>query len=298
MEQSRAIRPAFSCPGDCTEDYSAGQNVTLTATPDAGGTFLGWSGDCTGTSACVVSMTQARNVTATFDTPPPPQTLTVAVTGDGTVTSNPAGISCPGDCTEDYSAGQNVTLTATPNAGSTFVGWSGDCTGTSPCVVSMTQTRNVTATFDTPPQTLTVSVTGNGTVTSNPAGISCPGDCTEDYSAGQNVTLTAAPNAGSTFVGWSGDCTGTGVCAVSMTQARNVTATFDISSLLFSDDFNDGNFAGWNVVDEGIHATPSAWSAATGTLRQSTNIHDGNGDPRRLAETGDLCLVWQRAGLE
>ena len=108
--------------------------------------------------------------------PPPPQTLTVAVTGDGTVTSNPAGISCPGNCTEDYSAGQNVTLTATPDAGGTFLGWSGDCTGTSACVVSMTQARNVTATFDTPPppQTLTVAVTGDGTVTSNPAGIFVP----------------------------------------------------------------------------------------------------------------------------
>ena len=69
MEQSRAIRPAFRALATVPKDYPEGQNVTLTATPDAGSTFLSWSGDCTGPVPGVVSMTQARNVTATFDTP-------------------------------------------------------------------------------------------------------------------------------------------------------------------------------------------------------------------------------------
>ena len=78
--------------------------------------------------------------------------------------------------------------------------------------------------------TLTVakSGTGSGTVTSTtPAGgISCGADCTEPYLTGTSVTLAATPAAASAFTGWSGACTGTGACTVSMTAARSVTAGF------------------------------------------------------------------------
>lgn len=79
-----------------------------------------------------------------------------------------------------------------------------------------------------PTQTLTVSTagTGTGTVSSSPGGISCPGDCSEAYPQGTPVTLTATPGGGSTFAGWSGACTGTGACLVTMSAARAVTATF------------------------------------------------------------------------
>jgi hypothetical protein len=40
------------------------------------------------------------------------------------------------------------------------------------------------------------------------------------------VTLTATPGGGSTFAGWSGDCSGTGTCQVTMSAARSATATF------------------------------------------------------------------------
>jgi uncharacterized repeat protein (TIGR02543 family) len=76
----------------------------------------------------------------------------------------------------------------------------------------------------------TLSVTlageGSGTVTSDPAGIDCGADCEEGYEAGTPVSLTATPDEGSVFDGWSGDCSGTGSCEVTMTGARNVTATF------------------------------------------------------------------------
>jgi len=91
-------------------------------------------------------------------------TLTVsnAGTGSGTVTSDPIGIDCGSDCSEDYAAGILVILTAIPDAGSTFTGWSGACTGIDPCEVTMDATKAVTATFDdtTPPQ-VTVTATPN-----------------------------------------------------------------------------------------------------------------------------------------
>ena len=74
--------------------------------------------------------------------------------------------------------------------------------------------------------TLTVTRSGNGTITSNPAGIQCSGDCTETYGTGTTVTLTATPSKNFIFAGWGGDCSGTGACTVTMNANKNVTATF------------------------------------------------------------------------
>ena len=62
---------------------------------------------------------------------------------------------------------------------------------------------------------LPVSVTGSGTVTSSPAGISCPGNCSAYFDHQQQVTLTATPASGHLFSSWSGGCSGTGACTVS-----------------------------------------------------------------------------------
>ena len=156
-------------------------------------------------------------------------TVTRAGAGSGTVASSPAGISCGGDCSENYEVGTVVTLTATPASNSLFAGWSGACTNaTGTCQVTIDAAKSVTATF-VQAFTLTVSRqgTGSGTVTSNPAGINCGTDCTEVYASGTVVTLTASPSGGSVFAGWSGSgCSGTGTCQVTMSQARSVTATF------------------------------------------------------------------------
>jgi hypothetical protein len=72
---------------------------------------------------------------------------------------------------------------------------------------------------------LTVTVAGSGSVSSSPPGIACPSDCSETY-AGGSVTLTATPANGFAFAGWSGACSGTGPCGVTMSAARAVTATF------------------------------------------------------------------------
>jgi hypothetical protein len=77
--------------------------------------------------------------------------------------------------------------------------------------------------------TLGVSRRGSatGTVTSQPAGISCGATCGASFSAGAPVTLTAAPAAGATFVRWTGGCTGTAPqCTITMTAPMTATATF------------------------------------------------------------------------
>jgi hypothetical protein len=69
---------------------------------------------------------------------------------------------------------------------------------------------------------------GSGEVTSSPAGIACGLDCEEEYEAGQIVDLTAVAAPDSEFSGWSGaGCEGTGVCEATVSEAGEVTATFD-----------------------------------------------------------------------
>jgi len=226
----------INCGVDCSEVYDYNTVVALTATPATGSTFTGWSGDCTGTGACNVTMDQARSVTATFTL----QTFTLSVSlagaGSGTVTSSPAGINCGVDCSEVYDYNTVVALTATPAVGSVFDGWSGDCTGTGACNVTMDQARSVTATFSVANFELTVSLSGagSGSVSSSPAGIDCGSDCSETYDYNTEVTLTATPDVGSVFGGWGGDCTGTGTCVVTMDQAHSVTATFEVGNFVLS----------------------------------------------------------------
>ncbi|MBU6337017.1 MAG: hypothetical protein KGR19_04275 [Acidobacteria bacterium] len=78
--------------------------------------------------------------------------------------------------------------------------------------------------------TLTVSRdgSGQGTVTSSPAGIDCGSACSASFPLSSQVTLTAAAASGSEFAGWSGSgCSGTSTCTVSVLGARSVTATFN-----------------------------------------------------------------------
>ena len=81
--------------------------------------------------------------------------------------------------------------------------------------------------------TLTVlkAGTGNGTVTSSPAGINCGSDCSETYTKVQKVKLTAKTDANSTFTGWSGGgCSGTKTCTVTVDAAVTVTASFALKT--------------------------------------------------------------------
>jgi len=76
---------------------------------------------------------------------------------------------------------------------------------------------------------LTVMKDGNGggKVESGPAGIACGTACVHVYSSGTAVTLTATPDAGSVFVGWTGGgCSGANTCQVVLSAATTVTATF------------------------------------------------------------------------
>ena len=221
----------IDCGATCVHDFDTGTGVTLTAVPASGSVFTGWSGDCSGSEACTLTMDADHPVTATFALVAQTETLTVnkAGAGSGTVTSSPAGIDCGATCSHAFDHGTSVTLTTTAGIGSTFTGWSGACSGVGTCTLEMDADQSVTATFALIPFTLTVDKVGDGTgtVSSSPAGIDCGATCTHEFGYGTEVTLTAVPAAGSSFTGWTGGCSGAGTCTLTMTGDRSAVAIFD-----------------------------------------------------------------------
>ena len=167
--------------------------------------------------------------------------LSVITAGGGTVTSSDSNVSCPGVCSVYYENGSVVTLTATPAQGWTFTGWSGcDIAYASACTVTMSNSRNVSASFTqtqlTFPLNVAIAGSGIGTVTSSDGQINCEPYCSGNYASGGSVTLTATPGFEATLAGWSGcDSTAGNICILSMNSARSVTTSFSggLSGLRF-----------------------------------------------------------------
>src|SRR5262249_11349740 len=151
--------------------------------------------------------------------------LTVTDAGGGSVTAT--NLSCPGTCSASYDYGTQVALTATPAAGFRLASWSGDCTGSAACTVTMNQARAVTATF-VQEYVLTVTPPAGGTVTGT-GGISCGTGgsvCSATLDTGTAVSLSAVADSGYRVGAWSG-CSGTGgTCSLTLGAATTVSQTF------------------------------------------------------------------------
>jgi len=171
------------------------------------------------------------------------ETLTVRVVGDGKVTSSPAGIDCPRDCSQDYPRGrtspQTVRLTAAPGAGQRLEAWGESCLGAGSCSILMDADKVLTAKFapasPPPPPSpapppgsgaLVLAVSAGGDVASTPAGIACPPDCAENLPLQSSFTLLPTAHSGFAFARWEGACTGTGACAGTIAELTFVRAVF------------------------------------------------------------------------
>ena len=214
VEVSGAGSVALSPPGG---SYPLGSVVTLTAIPASGFQFAGWSGDLSGgTSPATIVMSGDRLVNASFtELPPGFVSLDVALDGPGSVAASPPGRVHP--------VGTLVTLTATPSSGHAFSEWSGDVSGTAnPASLTLSGHRSVTATFlELPPGfvSLDLAVAGSGSIIQSPAGRVHP--------VGTLVTLTALPDPGFGFAGWSGDlASSANPVALPLNASQTVTATF------------------------------------------------------------------------
>ncbi len=138
----------IACGATCTAAFSYGTEVDLLYVVAPNTTFNGWGGACSGMGACSVTLNQDVNVTATFTVNRYTLTVQKIGGGTGTVTSSPSGIDCGGDCSEEYAAGTVVTLSASGTDGSIFTSWLGPCAGTGSCVVTISNTDTVYASFD------------------------------------------------------------------------------------------------------------------------------------------------------
>ena len=178
-------------------DYPEGTVVTLTANPDPESQFISWSGACQGSGQCALTMDAYKTVTATFNKVISQATfrLTINKEGDGggTVSASPSGL--------DYPAGDKVTLTATPDSGSTFEGWSGACSGTGACVLTMDADKAVTARFeivDGGGDVTFVSATTIQCVETSGFNLDCTGSVTLDITlsipTGTTITVVTNPS--------------------------------------------------------------------------------------------------------
>jgi hypothetical protein len=256
----------LACELDCTTtavEYFGGATepkpkaatlVTLTEAPAAGSSFTGWSGcDEEKEGHCIVSMSAAKEVKAEFKALPK-NTLTLTKVGGGAIKSKPKGVACGNTCagaTASLPSDTTIVLSAKAATGSSLSSWTGCDSSTNTgaegtCTVAMSSARSVKATFTEAvkpvanPKVLTLSKAGSGYGTVKASGLACEvacastsvayyGGATEPKpKAATTVTLTAVSAPGSGTVAWSGcDSEKEGNCIVSMSAAKNVTATFN-----------------------------------------------------------------------
>ncbi len=146
--------PGIDCGSACSATFAQFSRAELSAVADPGSVFVGFGGD----PDCAdgfLSMNVSKSCTATFEllSPPPPSSILTIVpqgTGMGTITSDPRAIQCGAVCEAPFEDGTVVTLFARPEPDSFFVGWGGDCAGTSfSTTITIGPDQTCTATFDT-----------------------------------------------------------------------------------------------------------------------------------------------------
>ena len=153
-----------------------------------------------------------------------PLSVTLAGMGGGIVTSTPAGISCPATCSANFNSGTMVTLTATPASGSTFAGWSGACTGTGSCSLTINSNQSVTATFNGSGGTPVLSLSAGS--------LTFPGQLLNTTSASKTITLTNSGTAGLQILSItpSGDFADASNCPISpSTLVAGATCTITVT---------------------------------------------------------------------
>jgi hypothetical protein len=220
--------------------------------------------------------------------------LTVTKTGAGGGTVSASGLACTNNiCTGSYprtdpAAFQVVSLNATPDALSTFMGWGGACTGMGACQLTMNMAQAATATFVVKQVVISATIANvsghTGKVATDDGSFTCAtGTCGPTaHNAQAMINLVAKPDPGFSFIAWSnGPCKGVNpVCAIPLTSDVNVTATFGPPNYMFvtSSTIIPGHLFGIAGADTectnrataaGLPGTYKAWINDTGVNANS-----------------------------
>jgi hypothetical protein len=232
-------------------------------------------------------------------------------TGNGVITSSPAGINCNHNtgvgCSATFAKGTTVTLTATPNATSSFLGFSENCTktGANTCQIVMNGNKEVTESMFSGGPGLNVLLAGDsgaGVVvdlnTSNQTPphqyINCGGDCNEPLPEGTIVVLEARPNPGAIFAGWKG-CTSTTAsrCNITLAKVSVLEASFFASTSVPT--IKSFTATPTNIPAGGVEDVTLAWEIVAPNPEAVTalGLSDENGEVC-TADTLDLvdsCVI-------
>ena len=234
--------------------YLSSSVITATAVPATGWSFLYWTGDAVGSNPGIgISMERDKTIRAVFGT-----TLGSTVAGSGQVLLDPPG--------GVYPYGATVRLTAVPVAGNYFGVWGNAASGNgNPLSFTVTNANpTVSSIFGATPAgqaALTVQVTGQGRVDAVPQA--------NAYTLNQAVTLTAVPDAGQSFLNWSGDASGTqNPLPVTMSTAKGITANFTTRPSLRA---SQAGLEG--LTSEGFRLTLLSEPASVYAILASTNLN-------------------------
>jgi hypothetical protein len=232
-----------------TASYTSGSSVTASAVAGSGWTFLQWLGDAGGTNpVAMLIMDRNKSVQAIFGTH-----LTRTSAGGGSVSLNPLG--------GFYPYGTVIQVTAVPDAGKYFVLWGNAASGNSnPLQFALTNSNpTISSLFSSLPigqVSLAVVPMRHGTVSVSPAA--------NLYNQGQVVTVSALPENGHLFLGWSGDATGTeNPLSVTLNQSKTILASFDGNNTLTSRSLG---VAGFELFLNGEFATAYRLEASSNLL--------------------------------
>ena len=178
-------------PAMGTHEYNEGDTVNITAVPDKGWQFDGWSGDVTDPELTTTTFVVTSDKAITADFSPIVHTISLEVDGNG--------YSDPTVGTHEYNEGGVVSITATPDEGWRFENWSGDVADpeSATTIVKMDSDRVITANFSQIVHPVTIAVNGGGSTT--------PMAGTHSFGEGTMVEITATPERGWRFESWSGD---------------------------------------------------------------------------------------------
>jgi hypothetical protein len=251
----------------------------------------------TGSPPAPPTTTTAPTTTTSTTTPGVvgPWTVDVTSSGAGSVLVSPDQL--------EYVDGSVVELTATPDTGWSFAGWSGDQSGSeNPLAFTITSNTSVTATFtETVGQagSLVTNVVGPGSIVADPD--------LSTYQVGDEVTLTAIADAGAVFTGWSGDVSGSSnPILVTVGVATTVTATFQsVSGAPLIDVWNglDQSFGQLGIPQVAVNvlgnvSDPDGVASIRYSLNGAPNVTLRMGpDSRRLAKLGDFNVELPVTGL-
>ena len=242
--------------------YDEGTDVTITATPSEGYRFTGWEGNDSTSESLTITLNSNQTFQALFELIPPVQyTLTVTAGEGGSVTDGGT-----------YDDGTEVTITATPNEGYSFVRWDGLEDTSNEITVLVSSNTTVVAIFQVIAQfTVTISASEGGTVSSI-GGI---------FIEGYELSVEALPNTGYEFLRWEEVDISTS--SLTITVSSNISLTAIFSAL--PNETNSSNFTDEN---EG----PVIWRGA----KISFNKQDGTN--QNLEENQDRIRnnVWITRG--